>query len=131
MTISLGGITLNQDMVWREQFSALSVRQTVRETLGAAPVVAAFPVGKGIPITLLATDVNGRLIGILKKSVVDSILALAAVPGGINTLTYKGTNYSVIFRHEDAPAVDMVPLIAKTSYGANDLMRGEIKLLTV
>lgn len=129
MSIVLGGITLNPDMIWREQFIAQSVAQSMKRTLGGAPVIFSGPLEKGAPITLVSTEFNGSLIGVLKKSVVDSVLALAAVVGGQYVLTYNGTNYSVLFNHPDA--VNMVPLLAKTSYSANDLMRGEIRLLTV
>jgi len=131
MTIVLGGITLNPDMIWLEQFTSQKVAQSSRRTLGGAPVIFSGALEKGAPFTLLATEANGKLIGILKKSVVDSLLALADVVGATYVLAFNGVNYSVMFRHEEPPAVAMVPLKAWVSYTANDLMRGEIRLLTV
>lgn len=130
MTIVLGGITLNPDMIWREQFVAQSVAQSTRRTLGGALVVYSGKLQKGDSITLSASESNGTLIGVLRKSVVDSLLALAAVPGAQYVLTRNGENFNVIF---DPPGVDMVPIQAKPGhqYAANDLMRGDIKLLTV
>lgn len=132
MTISLGGITLNPDMVWREQFTSQTVAQSVRRTLGGVPVIFSGNLQKGAPITLSATEVNGGPVaGLLKKSVVDSIMALAEVAGATYTLTYNGTSYTVMFRHDDPPAVDMEPMKKKQSYVDDDFFRGDIKLLTV
>jgi hypothetical protein len=129
--ITLDGITLNPDMVWEERYSSQSVEQTVRRTLGQVPVVRAHPRTAGQDITLSAREVNGMLIGMLRRSVVDLILVRAAVAGGQYVFSYNGENHSVIFRHHDGQAVNFVPLVAKTSYSASDLMRGEIKLMTV
>lgn len=130
MTIVLGGITLNPDMIWREQFIEQAVAQSSRRTLGGAMVVYSGALQKGAAVTLSASEYNGALIGVLRKSVVDALLALAAVPGAQYTLAFNGVNYTVIF---DPPGVEMVPIRANPghSYAADDLMRGDIKLLTV
>lgn len=130
MSMSLGGITL-PDLVWAEQFQSQRVAQSVRKTLGGAPIVFSGGLTKGFPITLSATEVNGTLVGPLRKSVVDDLQEIAAVVDGQYTLTINGVSQTVIFRHEDAPAVDMRPLVGKVQYTDNDLFRGDIKLLTV
>lgn len=131
MSIMLDSITLNRDMIWLERHQAQSVAQSVRRTVGGAPVIYSGALLAGQRITLSAGEPNGVLIGVLKKSVVDAVLALAAVAGSQHTLTIDDATYNVIFRHDEPPAVEMSPLVAKTSYGANDLMRGSIKLLTI
>lgn len=130
MSIVLGGITLNPDMIWREQFREQTVAQSTRRTLGGALVVYSGKLQKGDAITLSASEFNGTLIGVLKKSVVDSLIALAEVPGAQYVLTMNDVNYNVIF---DPPGVEMVPIRANPGhqYSADDLMRGDIKLLTV
>jgi hypothetical protein len=131
MSIVLGGITLSRDLIWVEQFQSFGVAQSVRRTLGGVPIIFSGTLTKGVPITLQAGSPNGSLIGVMKKSVVDSVMVLAATAGAIYTLTINGTSFDVIFRHEDGNAVDMQPLLAQTSYDADDLMHGTIKLLTV
>jgi hypothetical protein len=126
MTISLDSITLNPDMVWEEQFTSQSVVQSVKPLLGGSPVVFAGSTPKGHAFSLTAREVNGSLIGILRKSVVDDVLALAAVVGGQYVLTYNGTDYTVIIL-----SVEMAPIVAKVSYSDNDLMRGSLKFMTV
>lgn len=131
MSLSLDSVTLNPDMVWEEKFSSQSVAQSRLRTLGGGLILFAGALNKGEQITLSSREFNGVLIGMLKKSVVDDVLDLAAVPGAQYVLTYNGVSVNVVFRHDDPPAVLMTPLLAKISYSANDLMRGQIKLLTV
>jgi len=131
MSFALDGIVLNPDMVWRERLISKNVLQTTRLTLGGAPFVSSGSIDRGIPITLSATEVNGILIGVLKKSVVDLLLIRAAIPGASYLFTVDGATYTVIFRHEEWPAIDMTPIIAKQVYVDSDLMRGDIKLMTI
>jgi hypothetical protein len=128
MTIKIDGITLNPDMVWEERFVTQSLVQNVRRTLGGIAVIANAELSKGEAITLSATEVNGRLIGILKKSVVDQLRARAEVVDAQYVFEYNGELLTVMFR---PPAIEMTPLLARTVYGPNDLMRGQIRLLTV
>lgn len=125
--ITLDGITLNNSMVWVERYASQKVVQTVKRTLGSVPVVYAGLMEKGTLITLRATEEYGWI----KKSVVSQLLAIAEVPGGVYILNFNGTQYSVVFRHHDSPAVDMEPLIPRTADGSDDYFIGEIKLLTV
>jgi len=131
MTIKLDGITLNPDLVWEEQFATQSIEQTVRRTLGGVTVVSSAPLSKGEAITLSAREVNGRLIGVMKKSVWDLVMVRAAVVGAQYVFEYNGAQQAVIFRHDEPPAVSYTPLVPKTVYLPNHLMRGQIRLLTV
>ena len=129
--ITLDAITLDGSMVWRERYQSQSVAQTVRPTLGAVPVVFSQAIEKGTKITLASYRVGGNLYGANRRSVVAQVLARAAVPGAVYVLSFNGTNYDVIFRHEEAPAVDMTPVYARVADEADDYFEGEIKLLTV
>jgi hypothetical protein len=127
MTISLNGIVLDDSMILEERYESLGVEQSVRRTLGGSAVVFSGSLGKGSPITLLAT----ANFGWLTKAQADSVLAIAAVAGGIYTLIYGALTESVIFRHDEAPAVDLQPLLARQTQLDTDYFTGAIKLLTV
>jgi hypothetical protein len=131
MAISLDGITLNVNMVWAERYTSQRVAQSVRRTLGGTPVVFVGAIPKGLPITLQTVEVGGGLMGVLRRSVVTQLLERADVPGAVYILIFNGISYSVIFRSDDPPAVDMQPVLPRTADGADDYMRGSIKLLTV
>lgn len=131
MAITLDGVTLNDSMVWRERYLSSGVVQSVRRTLGGVAVVFAGATEKGVPITLVAGEFNGMLLGVLVRSVVDQIMARAETPGAVYVLSFNGETYSVIFRHDDPPAVSMEPITPRTADAAGDYFRGEIRLLTV
>jgi uncharacterized protein YoaH (UPF0181 family) len=129
--IVLGGVTLSAGMYWAERYTSQSVAQAVERTLGGVPVIFENGLSKGEAITLVAGEMNGMLRGVIRRSVVDQIIALAAVVGAQYTLNFNDVAIAVIFRHSDPPAVDMQPLIPHTADSPTDLMRGSIKLLTI
>jgi hypothetical protein len=123
----LGGVTLNPGMSWQERYSAQSVAQSVRRTLGGVPVVFSGPLSKGEPITLVAAGRRGWL----RKTVVAQVLVLAAEAGAVYTLHFNGTEQSVIFRHNEPPAAEFTPVTPRTQDLDADYFRGTIKLMTV
>lgn len=125
--ITLDGITLSPSLVWQERYTSQLVQQTTRRTLGGLPVIFSSALTKGESITLVA----GSDLGWLRKSDVDSLLARAAVPGAQYTLVFEGVSITVVFRHDDPPAVDMTPVFPREAQLDTDYMRGSIKLLTV
>lgn len=125
--ITLDGITLNTSMVWVERYQSKKVVQNVRDTLGGVPVVFVGTKDAGFPITLRAGDDYGWLT----RSVVNQIMARADEAGAVYVLSFNDVEYSVIFRHNDAPAVDMQPMIPRTGDSDDDYFIGDIKLLTV
>lgn len=127
MSIVLAGITLSPDMIWRERHWSQSVAQSVRRTLGGAPVVYAGSLTLGLPVTLVA----GQNMGWIRRSVLDQVLALAAVPGAQGTLDFHGEQMLVIFRHDEPPAVAFEPVRRTNLALSTDWMRGEIRLLTL
>jgi hypothetical protein len=110
------------DMQWLEQFAPTQAEQTMQRTLAGKAVVYAGALAGGLPITLQATE----SMGWLDRSVVDQIVDLAAVPAANYALEINGVTYNVVFRHMDAPAVDLKPL-----WPHSDWLIGELKFLTV
>lgn len=131
MSIVLLGITLSPDMIWRERHASQGVVQDVRPTLGGVAVVFPAAVAKGLPVTLVAS----QRMGWIRRSVLDQVRSLAAVPGTQGELDFHGVLMNVIFRHpgevEGASAVEFEPVRRTNLALAGDYMRGEIRLLTV
>lgn len=125
--LRLGGVELNPNMVWTDRFVSTSVAQTVKRTLGGVPVVFSVPLYRGSNITLVATEEYGWLSG----TVVQQLITMAATPGGVHSLEVETDTYSVIFRHDEPPAVEMTPLIPRTNQNTGDFFIGQIKLLYV
>lgn len=127
MAIVLGGVTLSPDMFWRERHQSQKVLQSTRLTLGAKPVVYAAAIDKGLPVTLIAAE----RMGWIRRSVLDLVLEMAESAGGEFLLTMPGFSATVVFRHEEPPAVAFEPVRRTNVPLATDWMRGEIRLLTV
>jgi hypothetical protein len=125
--ITLNGITLNDSLVWEERYQTQGVAQSVRRTLGAAPVISAGALGAGQSITLTAADGMGWFT----REVVEQLFELAANPEGVYVLVFNAVEYLVVFRHNEAPAVDMEPIFPRTADEASDKLFGSVKLLTV
>lgn len=134
MSITLGGtpnvggsITFNPNMVWAERYAFSPVLQAVKETLDGSPVVYTRNTNAGRPITLVALDDQGWLT----KAMADAVQLSANVPGAVYTLTIGSEVFSVMFRHHDAPAVILRPLVTRAVPLPEDYFVGELKFMTV
>lgn len=127
MAISLGGVALDDSIIWEDRHLTQSVEQVVRRVLGGSPVVFAGALGAGVPITLVAT----ANFGWITQAQADAVLALAAVPGNVISLVFGAQSFDVVFRHNDPPAVELEPFLARQTHLSTDHYTGRIKLLTV
>ncbi len=122
---SIGGVQLNPSMVWEDQYVSSQVEQTVRRTLQGRMVAFSGPLVGGRNATFSGGDDHGWLT----VATLNSLLSLAAVPGAIYTMVRGEESYSVMFRHNDPPAVDMRMLIPRTAVAGTDYVAGTIKLI--
>jgi hypothetical protein len=131
MATTLGGVTLPPHIVWEDKYKWSPVLQEVKTTLGGRPVVFAASLLAGRRITLVAYSDQGWLT----KAQVDSVRALAAVAGAQYAFSIgEGAtleSYTVVFRHEEPPAVEFDPLIPRGVPLDGDYFVGRIKLLVV
>ncbi len=129
MAIVLNGLTLGQtgsQPVWRDRNQSASVAQRVQRTLGGNAVVFVGALRGGLPITLESTEEYGWLT----REQLEDVLVMAGVVDGQYLLVIDSVEYNVMFRHSDAPAVDMEPLGGVHDAGA-DLYVGQLKFITV
>lgn len=127
MAVTLGGVTLNENMAWAERFASHAVAQSTRITLGGRSVVYSLGLTKGQPITLVATEDTGWI----DYTTVQALQAMADSPGAVYTLVYGTDSLSVIFRHQEPPALDLAPLVYRVAFDPTDYFIGQIKLQTV
>ncbi len=118
----LGELALPDSMEWIDRYGVSRVTQTVGRTLGGTPVIWSRPLEGGEPITLAAT----RDTTWLERTAVETLTAMAAESGTTHTLTWDTFTCTVLFRHRDAPAVDMVP-----TWPHHDHFIGTIKLMRI
>lgn len=126
MSITLGSVTLPAGLRWVDEQSWSPVRQTVQRRLNGGVVVFAGSNLAGRPITLEA-DADYWL----RRDEVADLQALAAVPGNVMSLSIRDQTMTVIFRHQDAPAVDLAPLVDYEDAADDDPFVGQIKLMSL
>ena len=91
-------LTLNPDLYWSDENTWHPVQQTADRTITGAHVVQAALMVKGRPITLEPQDDSAAWMSL---SDVTALRNWAAVPGKTMTLTLRGVERDVIFRHQD------------------------------
>ena len=127
MAITFDGVELNGSLQWVDRFQQVNVAQSVKRTLGGKLVLRSLYLEKGTPITLVANEETGWFT----KAMVDAIMTRSAVAGASYTLNFHGEIYTVVFRHDDPPAVVFDNLIKKIPVDTTDYLTGTIKLITI
>jgi hypothetical protein len=127
MAITLDTIILPNDLHWANRFEWYGATGSSERTLGGGLVVWTGYLSKGRPIDLVATETRGWLT----FAQVNALIALSR-----NPLTYALTigaeSFQVMFRYEDAPCIDVTPLISsKVNFSDDDFFTGTIKLMEV
>ncbi len=135
---SLGGVALPVNVLWTDRQQEILVGQQLRRSLSGNIDVYEVAVTKGQPITLDVT-LNGN--SMLTQAKYDALKALASAVnttytlswGAYNTIseTWTNTNYTVIFRHSDAPVLDFQVIDHPAMAYDGGYYEGQIKLLTV
>jgi hypothetical protein len=125
--ITLDGIGLPAGLLWSDEWTASRVAQTVRRTLDGSVVVFYGQLQAGLPITLESEPDAGWLT----RAQVEALALRAASPGGVFTLHLRGQSWTVMFRHQDAPAFEARPLVSLANPQAGDFYLATIKLMTV
>lgn len=111
ITLARGGVVLplDPDLYWADENDYSPVAQTVDRGLDGALIVqvdgdASTP---GRPITLQPEDDNSAW---MLRQDLETLNAWAALPGAVFTLTLRGVERQVMFRHNDKPAVSAKPV---------------------
>lgn len=120
-------LTLPAGMEWTDEFSWSPVVQESSFSLSGAMVVETAVKLAGRPITLTSSDDRGWL----PFSDVETLRAWSAMAGAEMTLTIRGLARQVVFRHQDAPAVEAFPILFKADYQPGDWWRVNLKFMEV
>ena len=108
-------VTLPDDMLMQDEHSWSPVQQTTSYTLTGALWVDTSVRQAGRPITLAGgRDSDGYVYGFMSRADFAAHRALADIPGKVFTLTWRGTAYQVIWRHDDPPALDARDIVDYT-----------------
>lgn len=120
-------LTLPDDLDWTDEHSWSPVVQEANHTLSGTLVVETAEKLAGRTITLESADDRAWL----PYTSVQTLRAWAAIPGAEMTLVLRGQSRQVVFRHQDAPAVEAWPILFKASYQTDDWWRVNLKFMEV
>lgn len=104
----LGDLILPDSLQWIDRYALSPVTQTVVQTLAGRPVVFGRTKVGGWPLTLVAEeDVTW-----LDAATVEELTTMASQAGTSFPLIWEAFSCTVLFRHQDPPALDLKPLWA-------------------
>lgn len=103
-------LPLDEDLFWADEYQYSPVEQSVDVGLTGALIVQVDgdAMRPGRPITLQPED---DFSAWMIRADLDTLNAWAAIPDAVLTLTLRGVARSVMFRHQDKPAVDAKPVV--------------------
>jgi len=118
----LGGLLLPNSMQWVDRDSWSPVIMETARTLAGASVTWSQPLSAGRPVTLAAED------GVtwLEQSAVNTLKDMAAQAGVVFPLVWEEETFTVMFRHNEPPAILFRPI-----WPHFHLFTGTLKLMTV
>jgi len=130
ITLSDGITTVNlhEDLYWEDEFTWNPVEQSAERTVTGALIVEVNTRISGRPITLRPEN---EFSAWMARSVVEQLRNWAAVPGKTLTLTLRGTARTVMFRHQEGPAVEPTPVIHYNDTAAEDRYTVTVRLMEV
>ncbi len=125
--LSLGGVVLNDSMVWTNRHESQSVSMNTKRLLGGGLAIFTGRLTSGQSVILEANESAGWLT----LAQVAQLENMADNLDTIYTLLVNSENHQVIFDHTAPPALSMRPLIARLNEESTDYFIGTIKLLKV
>lgn len=123
MTMLLDSLSLPASLTWTDRDNWQPVAQTARPTLDGGLAVFHQPLTAGRPITLISTESSGWV----NRQTLDALQVLASVPGSLHTLTLGTQTFTVLWRHDDPPAIQAEPLVARITPDMGDWFRVTLK----
>lgn len=121
-TIELPGL------VWADEFDWSGVVCEAAAGVNGNLIEQEAALSGGRPVTLQGDAETGWL----QRSDLLALQALSGVPYATYTLNYNGADYTVRWRHEDAPVIAATPIVGRENAAAGDYYHNiTLKLITV
>lgn len=127
LTNSATSVTLPEDLIWIDRHTWSPVEQSVTTSITGAGIIDVGTRTSGRPITLSGSETHAWM----SYTVIDQLKVWAAMPGVEMTLSLAGTSFIVVFRHHEAPALDVSPVIDYNAPDAQDWFYGTLKFMEI
>lgn len=127
ITDGVDTVELTEDLYWVDEFTWSPVTQSVEKTITGALIIQAAAQQAGRPITLQPEDSRS---GWTTYGVIAQLKTWAAVAGKELTLTLRGVDYTVIFRHQDG-ALGAEPVVFFSDRDNNDYCLVTLRFMVI
>lgn len=130
ITLTVGGTvaTLPEDLLWSDETQWSPVLQSAEHTLTGALIVSVAQRLAGRPITLQPPDESAAW---MSRAVLEQLLTWAAIPGQQMVLGMRAVNRTVMWRHQDAPALSAEPVVHFSDVDAADFYLTTLRLIQI
>lgn len=115
MAITLGTITLPDDLEWTDEFDWCPVEDSIDTALSGSIVIQTGTRPKGRPITLAGSDEQAWIT----RAVLEDVKTLADSNPSSVALDYHGRVFNVRFRYSEKP-YSARPVMFRSGEPAND-----------
>jgi len=125
--IILNGVTLNDDLLWTNEFDHSEITQIEKRTIGGTLIVDSFPKIEGREINLASVRLGNEFSGRFTRTEIQAFkeLELNVTPV---TFNYNGQVFNVIVK---SGGVQVRPLLARPDQESTDYYTGTLILVTV
>ena len=125
--ITLNGVTLNDGLVWTNEFDYLASSQLIVYTLLGNAVIQTMPMNTRQEIKLVATSEGSSFIGSFTREQIQAFKLLEK-EGNTVIFHYEGVDYNVVVK---SGGVQMSPILSGTNQNTSDLYTGTLLLVEV
>jgi hypothetical protein len=127
MTISIGGITLSDDLIWENEFDYPEVAQSARTLLGGGTWVQSTALSKRPEIKLSAIGSGTSFSGYFTYTQLGSLKSIERSQAVVN-FVYGSVTKSVVIQ---ANGIDVQPVLPRPDTEGSDMYIGTITMIEV
>jgi hypothetical protein len=127
MTISLNGVTLDDDLYWEEEYSNTAAAQKILRTVLGNIIIQTMPIISGQVIYLVAKREGEGYVGFFTRAQIEGFKALEASALPV-TFVFGSETHTVIVK---AGGVQMEPLFSFITKSSSDKYIGVLTLIKV
>ncbi len=130
ITLTVGSTTqtLPRDLRWTDELDWSGVKQNVDNTITGGIIVESAAILAGRPITLAPVGEDSAWITL---ETLRAVKAWANIPGQQMTLSFNGTEYNVMFRHQDNDGLTSNPIVFYSDPANTDFFTATFKFMEV
>lgn len=107
LSVGATSVALHPDLFWSDEYAWAPVEQTVERSITGALIVSSAARIAGRPITLQPEEDRSAW---MSRAVLEQLRAWAGMPGLELSLSLRGVERAVVFRHHDGGALEARPL---------------------